>query len=199
MGLVEIQRALALLFTDAALRERFFNDPQRVGQDLGLSADDIQQVAQISGQQVRRFASSLHSKRLGEIYKLLPLTYKALGKQFTALFCQYADSYVPSGVKRHSEDAIAFATYIERRVVVEKGIAPIWVADVVRYEKARLLMGDVKRRMLLMRSHYALNQLIQSLERGDEEPSLLSKSTYMLWYRLSSKGNARLLVFTPPR
>src|SRR5690349_6627866 len=95
MGLADVQGVLAQLYTNTALREHFLTDPRGVGQQLGLETADIEQIAQLSAQQVTRFAHSLHNKRLGEVYKLLPLSYKVLGKRFTALFCQYADTYIP--------------------------------------------------------------------------------------------------------
>lgn len=114
MGLADVQRVLAQLYTNSTLQEHFLADPQSVGQELGLEAAEIEQIAQLSAQQVTRFAQSLHNKRLGEVYKLLPLSYKVLGKSFTALFRQYAHTYVPSGIKKHRDDAIAFAVFIER-------------------------------------------------------------------------------------
>src|SRR4249919_2832862 len=106
MGLAEVQLVLAQLYTNTALRERFLSDPQAVGTELGLAPTEIQEVAQISARQVTLFANSLRSKRFGEIRKLLPLTYKVLGQKLHALFQQYAETYVPHGIKKHHDDAI---------------------------------------------------------------------------------------------
>ncbi|WP_263744649.1 hypothetical protein [Plectonema radiosum] len=35
------------------------------------------------------------------------LHFLVLGKDFTALFWQYAERYLPQGIKKHQEDAIA--------------------------------------------------------------------------------------------
>jgi hypothetical protein len=59
MGLAQIQRVLATLYTDAVWRERFFADPPGGGAALGLSAAEIQQLAQLSAQQVACFAGAL--------------------------------------------------------------------------------------------------------------------------------------------
>jgi hypothetical protein len=64
MGLAQIQQVLARLYTDAALRERFFADPQRTGAELGLDAGEVHQLAHLSVQQVTFFARSLQRKRL---------------------------------------------------------------------------------------------------------------------------------------
>lgn len=61
MGLAQVQQVLAQLYTNTDLRERFFNHPNEVAEELGLSVDEQQQVAQLSAQQVNLFASSLKS------------------------------------------------------------------------------------------------------------------------------------------
>jgi hypothetical protein len=85
MGLADVQRVLAQLYTNTTLRERFLTNPQSVGQELGLEAAEIEQIVQLSEKQVARFAQSLHNKRLGEVYKLLPLPQSA-GKKIRDSF-----------------------------------------------------------------------------------------------------------------
>ncbi len=79
MGLARLQEVLAQLYTDAALRERFFADPQGVSEALGLQPEEAQQLTQLSAPQVDFFAESLKRKRLNEACKLLPLTRRVLG------------------------------------------------------------------------------------------------------------------------
>ncbi len=76
----------------------------------------------------------LKRKRLGEVRELLPMTAKALNKDFSKLFWQYAETYNPQGIKKHLCDAIAFATYIEKIATIE----PEWILDLVKYEKTWL-------------------------------------------------------------
>lgn len=197
MGLREIQRVLAQLYTNAVLRERFFADPQAVGEELGLSAAEVQQVAQLSMQQVNLFANSLHSKRLGEVCKLLPLTYRVLGKHFALLFRRYAETYVPKGIKKHRDDAISFATFVEQ--VARMGdIEPAWAMEVLRYEKADLIASSVTRRLMVRRFGYAIGKLVQSLDRGDEVPSLVRQSTIVFWVCFTRQGQLWRVVFSLP-
>jgi hypothetical protein len=197
MGLGEIQRVLAQLYTNAALRERFFADPQAVGEELGLSDAEVQQVAQLSTQQVNLFANSLHSKRFGEVCKLLPLTYRVLGKHFVLLFRRYAETYIPQGIKKHRDDAISFATFVEQ-VAHAGDIETAWVIEVLRYEKADLMAGSVTRHLMVYKFDYAIGKLIRSLDRGDEIPSLVRQPTIVIWVRFTRQGRLWRAVFSLP-
>lgn len=194
MGLANIQRVLAQLYTNTTLRERFLADPQGIGQELGLETAEIAQIAQISAQQVTLFANSLHSKRLGEVYKLLPLSYKVLGQSFTALFRQYADTYVPHGIKKHRDDAITFAAFIER-IAHSKGIEPEWAIEVVRYEKARLLALEATRCLVICRFRYNMSKLLQGVARGDERLLLVRRLGIVVWWRWWSGGRLWRVMF----
>jgi hypothetical protein len=134
MGLADVERALARLYTDAALRVRFATDPQQAAAELALSPDDLAYLTEVPAGDIESYARSLVSKRAGEVRKLLPLSCRALGE--TALrqaFEEHARTYVPTGVHKHVEDALAFA-----RSWLAGHPEADWQRDVVRYEAARL-------------------------------------------------------------
>jgi len=187
MGLIDVQRVLAQLYTNTALRERFLCDPQTVGQALGLGGTEIEQIAQMSAQQITRFAHSLQSKRLGEIDKLLPLSYKVLGTRFTALFRQYADTYIPSGINKHRDDAIAFAAFIEQ-IAHDTGIEPAWATEVLLYEKSRLLASEATRHLVISTFRYRISELLPGVMRGNELPPLVKRPSLVVWCRVWPKG-----------
>lgn len=114
MGLAEVQALMAQLYTDAPLRERFFDDPTAVGLEFDLSGDEIRHLEHLSERQVGRFADALRGKRLHGVAKLLPLTREALGDRLHDLFQRYAGTYAPRGIRKHRDDALAFATDVER-------------------------------------------------------------------------------------
>ena len=103
------------------------------------------------GQQVNLFASSLKHKRLGEIRKLLPLTYKVLGKEFDSLFVKYFETYLPTGSKKNLQDAVAFSNFIEEYLSKDNAYHS-WLLDVLHYEKARLKMSEGKRSFICDRA-----------------------------------------------
>ena len=197
MGLATVQQVLAQLYTNTVLRERFFENPQAVGKELGLSFDEIQQLAQLSSQQVNFFANSLKRKRLGEVRKLLPLTQKSLSKEFSPLFWRYAETDLPQGINKHWQDALNFCTFIEK-VALTEGLEQPWVLDVVRYEKVWLQTLDPTRRFHWCRFDRAIKPLVESLKQPTVTPVLLAKPTIGIWFRISRQGQLRHLIFSLP-
>lgn len=124
-------------------------------------------------------------KRLGEVRELLPMTAKALDKDFSKLFWQYAETYNPQGIKKHLYDAIAFATYIEKI----DNLKPKWIIDLVRYEKTWLEAADPNKRLIVRYFRYAIDGNLQVLK----QPFLA------VWFRLSPKGTLRYKVVVRSR
>jgi hypothetical protein len=193
MGLTEIQRALAQLYTDAGLRERFLADPRAVARALGLDRDDAEHLARLPAQPLRIFARSLLQKRMNAVARLLPLTHEGLGPEWEALFLRYADTRVPAGTQRHREDAIAFAAFLARLPGTE-GIEP-WLADLVRYEAAWLQAARPECRFLARRFRYAVGALAQ--QRAAEKPAPpRRRATLAVWVRPWRRGRLRHLLLS---
>lgn len=189
MGLVELQKVLAKLYTDTELREHFFSNPQ-FGETLGLTPLEVQQLSELSVSQVNLFASSLKRKRLGEVKELLPLTQRVLGKDFSKEFWCYSETYNPSGIKKHYQDALAFAKFLE-----QQKLEPVWIRDLIRYEKAWLEAMEPRCRSLMYRFDYDMKSLIQSLQRR-EDPVIREKRAIAfvaVWFRLPS-GKIRQII-----
>jgi hypothetical protein len=189
---------LARLYTDAALRARFFDDPEAVGAELGLGWDDLTRLGPLSEAQVGRFARSLWSKRRKEVEKALPLTLLALGEdRFATLFLRHASGPVPSGVQKHRADAIAFAAFLEDEADAGH-LGPAWVVDLMRYEAARLLAWDSTRRWLVLRLRHTLDDLVQAA-LGGGDPAPRSCPTLAVWFRPTRRGQLRNVALSLPR
>ncbi len=197
MGLAETQRLLARLYTNGVLRERFFADPLKVGEELGLNPDDAHEMARLSARDVNLFASSLRNKRLREVCELLPLTHRVLGSRIAGLFRQHSDIYTPRGVKKHRDDAIAFATHLEK-IASQDGSIPGWVAELIRYEKAWLKAADPGCRIIIRWFRYAVGDLVRRGALGDDPSVPLKQPSLALWFRLSRRGRLRHRVLTLP-
>lgn len=197
MGLAETQKALARLYTDARLRERFFADPLGTGEELGLGRDEAQQLAGLSARQVNFFAGSLHAKRLQEVRDLLPLTARALGERAAPLFREYAETNLPGGVRKHRADAAGFADYLAGGGALG-GADSLWVADLARYEKARLEAADMPRGLIARRFNFAVDELARDAVRGDLRPPQRRKATLAVWFRLSPGSRLRHTVLRLP-
>ena len=113
MGLEAVEAALARLYTDPELRERFFADPAAVAAAMGLGPDDASRVARVDRGQVEAFAESLVIKRFGEVRPALPRSLAALGDEaLRERFFAFAAGFLPTGAHKHVADALAFADHL---------------------------------------------------------------------------------------
>ena len=182
MGLAEVQTALARLYTDAAWRAEFFDDPLRAGRAVGLTTDEAAQLAQMPVNDVNFFAHTLYSKRLHEVQKLLPLSRRAFGPCFDDNFRAYSETYQPDGTKKHCNDAVLFAEYLNKNPLAG---APVYAQDVLRYEATRLLAGQPARFFRMCRFRYALKPLLRSLSAPDAEAEALPCVNLAVWLRFA--------------
>ncbi|HLO85317.1 MAG TPA: hypothetical protein VK203_09935 [Nostocaceae cyanobacterium] len=170
MGLREIQQVLAQIYTNTELRKRFFANPQVVGLELGLSLDEVEYLTQLSQKDVNTFANSLKWKRLGEVREMLPRTAKVLGKDFNTLFWQYAETYLPTGIKKHRDDTIAFSNFILKTANLKLP----WIKDLLIFEQTWLLSYTPARCLYIRWFRY-------SVHLQDIQPQI----TLAIWWRLS--------------
>jgi len=192
MGLAEQQKALAHLYTNAELRERFLADAVSVGKEIGLSENEARKIAEVSVDEFNFFSESLVWKRLNEVKKLLPLVNKAMEKDFEKKYFEFSSTFNPASVRKHLEDAIAFCGYIER--ASEKA----WLCDLVRFEKARLEFNGLNRKCLLKHFNFDLREVIEKLRR-DEKIGVVERKRWIgVWLRLGKDKEVRFYRFSLP-
>lgn len=133
MSLHEVQNFLARIYTDENLRRDFVESPQTIGKINNLSETEIAELAEILPAELESFAKSLFYKRLREAEKFLPATRKILGKEFEFLFREFAPTFNPQSVKKHFEDAVKFAEFLQT-----KKIELNYAKDIARFERAKL-------------------------------------------------------------
>jgi hypothetical protein len=134
MGLAEVQGALARLYIDPMLRDRFFAEPVAVGAELGLNAHEARGLAEIPRRQVDQFAHSLRHKRCDQMRRVIPIAAKAIGgSRFAELFERYATESAPRGSKADLDDAVGFVEALRRWA---DQVGPPWAVDLARYELA---------------------------------------------------------------
>ncbi|BAY31575.1 hypothetical protein NIES2107_34360 [Nostoc carneum NIES-2107] len=181
MGLAQTQQVLAQLYTNTEFRNSFFVNPKVVGAELGLSDAEIENLSQLAASQVNLFASSLKWKRLNLLSKLLPRATSALGKNFKTLFWQYAETYIPQGIKKHRQDAIAFADFIVKTSQLEE-LEPIWLSDLVRYEQAWLLAEELNHGLKVYWFRYPVDKL------GTSDEKIAPQFTIAVWWRFTMRS-----------
>jgi hypothetical protein len=192
MGLTETQRLLARLSTDASLRARFADDPSTVAAEFGLSTVEARALAALPLDQLDDFAGSLIRKRRGEVESLLPSTARALGgARFATLFRRHARDYLPIGIKKHRDDAVAFAAFLGREVS-----DPPWLADLARWEAGALLAFDPSRRWTFLRLNHRPVDLVRAAAEPGSPPR--PRPTLVAWFRLSRTGRLRRVILAGP-
>jgi hypothetical protein len=159
MGLMETQALLARRFTDAKARRVFFEDPRSSARRFGLSEDDAETMAALDKREVEAFSRSLLGKRALDARKTLPLTAKALGKDFDRLLHDAIDG--PPQPRRHRADAAALA-----RLLASRAMDPSWIGDLARYEMAFAAAARPGAVFLVRRFAYPVDMVARQLLAG---------------------------------
>ncbi len=156
MSLLEQQTFLAKLYTDENFRENFIAKPYIVGLEHKLDRSEISELEEILPDEIMAFADSLFYKRLREVEKHLPLAKQGLDEEFELHFREFAKTFNPLSVKKHLEDALEFAKYLE-----SKNLYPTWLKDLVKLERAKLEFGGFGKRFILKKLDYDLRNIYQ--------------------------------------
>lgn len=174
MTLQDQQNFMARLFTDEALREAFFDDPEKASAHNRLSAEDISMIKGIVKDDLDFFAKSLVNKRIQEAGKLLPFTLQALGKRnFADSFKKFAPGYNTHSIKKHLDDSIEFCGFL-----MERELSQRWLSDAIKFDQANLLFNSGRRRFIFRILRY---DLLFGEERIRKHPH--RRLTFALWIR----------------
>ncbi|MDT7687976.1 MAG: hypothetical protein QOE46_735 [Acidobacteriota bacterium] len=198
MALSEIEQILERLSADAALRERFIDDPVTLTRELGLTAAASRQLRREAATRFDSFAASPRDRRLVELGKLLPLTQRVLGGRFAAHFKRYAVARGPGGIERLFGDALDFTDYLEARLREER-VGSGWTLELLRYERARLKAADPKRRIVVALFRHDISRLVRSVARKEERPVVIRRPTVAAWWRTKRHMPVRYAVYNTPR
>jgi len=191
MALAQLQTALARLFTDAGLVEAFCLDPLATARRLGLAAKDVEVFAALDAAAVQNFASTLTRKRILDVRKTLPLTYRALGSDFDTLLV--AEIAGPPRPGRHRADAALLARLLAARAA-QGAASPSWIGDLARYEATFLVFERPGRGVAIRSFHFPLKILIGALLSGERPGEVAPRPGFGLWLRLTkSSGLIHLL------
>lgn len=191
MGLTEVQRALARISIDPALRARFFADPAVVGAEFGLIVRDALGLAQISRRQLEQFAESLHRKRRDQVRRVIPIAARALGRDYAALFERYLDQSAPRGSKADLDDAAGFVAAMGEWA---DDIEPGWAVELARYELTWRQAACAGRVPLVRIFRFP----VAELATGCETEPVAPRATVACWWRPSQRATLRHLVLSLP-
>jgi hypothetical protein len=191
MGLAEVQEVLARLAIDPALRDRFCADPDAVGAELGLAAQEALGLARIPRRQLEQFAASLRRKRRDQVQRIMPISARTLGQEFAVLFDRYVDASPPRGSKADLDDAAGFVESIRRSA---DQLEPEWAVDLARYELAWRQAARARRLPIVRTFRFPVARLATEQRPVPVAP----RATLACWWRPTARGTIRHLVITMP-
>ncbi len=191
MGLAEVQKAMAQLFIDRAIRSQFFDDPTAIGGKLGLSAAEAQSLAQASQCQFEQFGNSLVRKRRDQVRRSLPNTAGVLGREFTPLFDRYVNQARPRGSRADLDDTALFVAALERS---NGSREPEWIVDLARYELAWRCSARPAHRLIVRRFRFPIRRITGAGDPGATAP----RPTLAIWWRPPWRKSVRHVVISAP-
>ncbi len=175
MSLLDVQNFLVRLYTDEGLRREFLSALEKIGKVNNLTEKEIAELAEILPAELNLFADSLSWKRLREVEKLLPLTKQVLAEEFEIYFREFANQFLPATVKKHLEDAIQFAEFLQGK---EKN----WKKDLTKYERAKLEFNNCGRNFIFKVFDYDIKEIFREGARAQRE--FKRKKTFAVWLRI---------------
>jgi len=184
MSLQKQQDFLARLFTDEGLRQNFLSDPAKIGAENGLCESETADVQAVLPEEIGFFADSLFWKRLHEVEKFLPLTKKVLKEDFTKYFREFSQTFTPQTVKKHFEDALGFAKFLQTHT-----LKPIWANDLAKFEFSRLIFNSDTKKIVFAKFNHDIRELIREVSHQTlETPNdFQQKMTFALWLKIGKK------------
>ncbi|HLM61143.1 MAG TPA: hypothetical protein VK308_10080, partial [Pyrinomonadaceae bacterium] len=154
----------------------------RVGKENHLTEKEILELAEILPAELNFFAESLFWKRLREVEKLLPETKRILAADFENYFREFADQFTPESIKKHLEDAIEFANFLQT-----KEIAAVWAKDTAKFEQAKLEFNGYEKRFVFKMFDYDVREIFS--HNAEKTESVIKKrKTFTLWLRIGEKA-----------
>ena len=191
MGLAEVQKVMAQLFIDPAIRRQFFDDPTAIGAKLGLSAAEARSLARVSQGQFEQFGDSLVRKRRDQVRRSLPNTARVLGREFTAIFDRYVNQARPRGSRALLDDAALFVAALGRS---KESLQPEWIVDLAEYELAWRWSARPGHRLIVRRFRFPICGITCALDPGPTAP----RPTLAIWWRPPWRKSVRHVVISAP-
>lgn len=186
MSLLEQQNLLARLYTDENFRREFLSEPEKIGKENSLNEQEIADIKDILPDEIKAFADSLFYKRLREVEKFLPLTRKFLIKDFENYFKEFALEFNPKSVKKHLEDSIEFAEFLQT-----KNMEPFWIKDLAKFEKSKLEFSGFGKNFVIKSFDFDIRQIFRLNNETVNE--LKKRKTLAVWLKIGKKSKHFML------
>ena len=154
--------------------------PEKLGKQNNLTEQETAELVGILPAELNFFADSLFWKRLREVEKLLPLTRKILAGDFEKYFREFANRFLPETIKKHQEDAIEFAAFLQ-----SKKLEPDWAKDAAKFEQAKLEFYGLSKPFVLRFFDYNVKEIFRQAAMPPSE--IRKKKTFVVWLRIGKR------------
>jgi hypothetical protein len=136
MSLLEMQRAISEILTNASLRDRFLKNPEEICMRYNLNSNEFNSLKAINKERLSIYSVSLQHGRLRIALKAFPLTAKLLVNKLSDLTPRYCQEYAPISVSGSLLNAEALRFYDFMMKLLNTGeITDKYIKDVINYEK----------------------------------------------------------------
>ena len=112
MNEIDFPTALARLLRDATLREQFAREPALVAARLQVRADEREQFAALSAEEIEIQATILLRKRFDAVRRLIPVTMEHLGDRAWESFLAHARRFWPEASAMEISDTENFCAHL---------------------------------------------------------------------------------------
>ncbi|MDQ3042800.1 MAG: hypothetical protein M3R11_10550, partial [Acidobacteriota bacterium] len=95
-------------------------------------------------------------------------------------FRQFASRFTPASIKKHLEDAIAFADFLQTEEV-----EPFWVRDAAKFEQTKLEFNNFGKRFVYEIFDCDIKEFIR--QNANAPGEIRKKKTLAIWIRFGNK------------
>lgn len=106
------QPTLWRLYTNTSFRREFLFNKEEFYQKYNVPVDIVHFLNDTSAHELANYAETLLMQRMNNVKKLLPLTFKLLGKDIHVHFLKFCDSNTSNGTHKQENDAPLFILYL---------------------------------------------------------------------------------------
>lgn len=176
MKLADRQNALAKFFTEENFRNKILSEKE-------AAKDLLDEFGDLSHRDLADFAESLIHKRLHEAEKMLPLTCELLNKDFVRLFKKFTTEFSPQSVKKHLEDSLRFAEFLQTENVGES------IKASALYEQGKLEFYGCGKSFVFKKFNCSIRRISGNLSVREPEKTQNAKNflSFAVWLKIAGK------------
>lgn len=149
------QPTLWRLYTNTSFRREFLFDKEEFYQKYNIPVDLVHFLNDTSAHELANYAETLLMERMKNVKKLLPLTFKLIGKDIHAFFLKFCDSTSLHGTHKKENDAPLFILYLlnNRRFALSFR-SNIYARSILLFEQDQLMRAKAENAQKGSYSHH---------------------------------------------